>query len=145
MPYDLEKYRSKREKVLGVRKRGLSFGSIAVLVSLCILLGLGAVVVPKTASFIATRNLDDAIYRLENAKPWPKEILPEVLGIQGVENASTDMHGTRLVVTFDRTTTDTASFTAFFKRKELDSTLLNRVSHRQRVSTLKEEEEFEAL
>jgi len=145
MAYDLEKYRDKREKVLGVRKRGLSFGSIAIFVSLCILFGLGAVVVPKTVSFITTRNLDDAIYRLESAMPWPNEILPEILDIHGVENASTDMHGTRLVVTFDRTATDTVSFAAFFKQKELNPTLLNRVSHRQRVSTLKEEEELEAL
>ena len=33
MAYDLEKYRDKREKVLGVKKKGISFGAWAATVS----------------------------------------------------------------------------------------------------------------
>ena len=33
MSYDPEKYREKREKVLGIKKRGLGFGTIAMIVS----------------------------------------------------------------------------------------------------------------
>ena len=33
MSYDLEKYRDKREKVLGVKKRGINFATIAATVS----------------------------------------------------------------------------------------------------------------
>ena len=46
MAYNLEKYRGKREKVLGVKKRGISFGALASIVSLVIILGMGVVVVP---------------------------------------------------------------------------------------------------
>ncbi len=38
MPYDPEKYREKREKVLGIKKRGLGFGAVAMIVSLVIIL-----------------------------------------------------------------------------------------------------------
>ena len=51
MAYDLEKYREKREKVLGVKKRGISFGTLATIVSLLIILGLGVVVVPKSIAY----------------------------------------------------------------------------------------------
>ncbi len=145
MTYDLEKYRDKREKVLGVKKRGLSFGAIATIVSICIMAGLGFMIAPKAVSYILTRNMDDVIYKLENSKSWPSEIISKAKGIQGVENVVTDKHGTRLVVTFDRTITDIGRLTTLFKQKGLDATLLNRVSHRQRIATLKEEAELEAL
>jgi hypothetical protein len=145
MAYEVEKYRDKREKVLGVRKRGMSFGAVAAIVSVCIIAGLGFAIVPKAVSFVTTRNLDDAIYKLENSLPWPKEILPEIHSIQGVEKAATDKNGTRLVITFDRTAVDTGRFTALFKQKGLHPALLNREIHRQRIATLKEEEELEAL
>ena len=47
MSYDLDKYRDKREKVLGVRKRGVSFGTLAAIVSLCIVVGLAFLVIPE--------------------------------------------------------------------------------------------------
>ncbi|MCK4838786.1 MAG: hypothetical protein KAS94_08270, partial [Desulfobulbaceae bacterium] len=75
MAYDFEKYREKREKVLGVRKRGLSFGAVAALVAAVIVLGLGGVAVPKTISYFTTRNLDDAIYRLADSTAWSQEIV----------------------------------------------------------------------
>ncbi len=145
MTYDLEKYRDKREKVLGVKKRGLSFGAIATIVSICIMAGLGFVVAPKAVSFVLTRNLDDAIYKLDDSKPWPSEIITKAKGVLGVENAVTDKHGTRLVVTFDRNITEVGRLMTLFEQRGLDATLLNRVSHRQRMATLKEEAELEAL
>ncbi len=145
MTYDLEKYRDKREKVLGVKKRGLSFGAIATIVSICIMAGLGFMIAPRAVSYVVTRNLDDTIYKLNNSKTWPSEIISKAKGIQGVENAVTDKHGTRLVVTFDRTITDIGRLTTLFKQRGLNATLLNRVSHRQRIATLKEEAELEAL
>ncbi len=145
MAYDMEKYRDKREKVLGIKKRGLSFGVIASIVSICMVIGLSIVVVPKAVSFLITRNFDDAIYKREDAHSWPKEILSQIAGIEGVENVVTDKKETRLIVTFDRTVLDTGRFAAIFKEKGLKSTLLNRVGHRQRVTTLEEEKEFEAL
>lgn len=145
MTYDPEKYREKRENVLGIKRRGMSFGAIAAIVSICIMAALGFVVLPKTVAYVSTRNLDDAIYRLENSASWPNDIISGILEIEGVEKAVTDKGGTRLVITFDRTEVDTIRISSFFIKKGLKSTLLNRVSHRQRLTTLKEEEEVEAL
>jgi hypothetical protein len=145
MAYNLEKYREKREKVLGVKKRGMNFGMIATIVSICIVAGLVLVVAPKAVSFVITRNLDDAIYKFEGSGTWPKEILSDIHEVQGVKTAIMDKNGTRLVVTFDRTSTGTERIEVFFKDKGVKSTLLNRVSHQQRVETMKEEEEIEAL
>jgi len=145
MTYDLEKYRHKREKALGLKKRGLSFGALAGIVSLSIIAGLSFVVIPKTIDYMATRNLDDAIYKLENSAVRHDDIIKEVLRISGVKKALTDKEGTRLVVTFDRREVDVIKFSALFKQKELKATLLNRLSHRQRLATQKEEEKFESL
>lgn len=145
MTYDPEKYRAKREKVLGIKRRGISFGAIAVIVSICIVVSLSFVVLPKTVAYISTRNLDDAIYRLENSASWPNEIISGILEIEGVEKAETDKGRTRLVITFDRTEVDTTRISSFLRKKDLKSTLLNRISHRQRMATLKENEKLEAL
>jgi len=145
MAYDFEKYREKREKVLGVKKRGISFSAIAAVVSICIVTGIGVAAVPKAVSYVMTRNLDDAIFKLDSSKSWPAGLIKELHGIEGVEKAETDKHSTRLVVTFDRTVTGPESFLIVFKQKGLKPTLLNRVNHRQRINTLKEEKELEAL
>ncbi len=143
MTYDPEKYREKREKVLGVKRRGMSFRTIATIVSICIVVSLGFVALPGTVAYISTRNFDDAIYRLENAKSWPNEIISGILEIEGVEKASTDKGGKRLVITFDRTEVDTIVISSFFRKKKLKSTLLNRTSHRQRMKALNAEKESE--
>jgi len=145
MTYDPEKYREKREKVLGIKRRGMSFGAIAVIVSICIMAALGFVVLPRTIVYISTRNLDDAIYKLENSASWPNEIISGILEIEGVEKAETGKGGTRLVITFDRTEIDTTRISSFLRKKDLKSTLLNRISHRQRMTTLKEDGKLEAL
>ena len=145
MTYDLEKYRDKREKVLGVKKRGVSFGTLATIVSLVIILGLGVVVVPKSIAYFNTRHLDDAIYKLQGANTWSQEIITGLINLNGVREVVADSHDTRIVVTFDKSVTETKDFTAFFKKKEIKTILLNRVSHTQRLKTLKKEAKFEGL
>ena len=145
MAYNLEKYRGKREKVLGVKKRGISFGALASIVSLVIILGMGVVIVPKSIAYFNTRHLDDAIYKLQSADVWPPDIITGLNDLIGVKEVVKDSHGTRIVVTFDKSVTDTKNFSVFFKQKEIKTTLLNRVSHTQRLKTLKKEAKFEGL
>ncbi len=144
MSYDPEKYREKREKVLGMRKRGLAFGSIASIIAGIIILGMGLVTVPKAVSYIATRNLDDAIYKLAKSKPFQNAVVEQIKAVKGVVVIEKDKHDTRLVITFDRRETDLSDLQAVFLKNNLKATLLNRVNHRQRQTTLKKEEKFEA-
>lgn len=145
MSYDFERFRDKREKVLGVRKRGLSFGSVAALVAGIIVLGLAVVVVPQTVSYLTTRTLDDAIYKMGDSTAWDQAIVDEVGDLPGVRKAIIDKGGKRLVVTFDRSETDLEKIKIVFERSEVKADLLNRVGHRERESILKKEAEFEAL
>ncbi len=145
MAYDTEKYRKKREKVLGMKKRGISFGVISTIVSICIMGAMGFVVLPGTIAYIAERNLDDAIYRLESSASWPNEIVTGILETEGVVEAVTDKGGKRLIITFDRQEVEVVIFSSFFAKNGLKPTLLNRVNHRQRVTILKEEKKLEAL
>jgi len=145
MAYDTEKYRSKREKVLGIKKRGMSFGVIAAIVSICIIVVLGFVVLPETIAYIAERNLDDAIYKVERSGQWSHEIMTEIHEIGGVVKAVTDKGGKRLIITFDRNEVDVVKLSSFFREKGIKPTLLNRVNHRQRVTSLQEEKKLEAL
>ena len=145
MAYNLEKYREKREKVLGVKKRGVSFGTLASLVSLAIILGIGVVVVPKSIAYFNTRHLDDAIYKLQGTDTWPQDIITSLKDLNGVQEVVADSNDTRIVVTFDKSVTETKDFAAFFKQKEVRTILLNRVSHTQRLKTLKKEAKFEGL
>jgi hypothetical protein len=143
MSYDPEKYREKREKVLGIKKRGLGFGTIAIIVSMVIILGLSVVTVPQAISYIATRHLDDAIFKLESDSKWPGKVITRINTIQGVKNTNKNDHTTRLVVTYDRRLVKLSSITALFDQNDLKVTLLNQVNHRQYQNTLKEEEELE--
>ena len=144
MAWDPERYREKREKVLGIRKRGISFGSLTAIVSIVILLGMASLSVPGAVSYIQTRHLDDVIYRLEGNAAWPKVLVAEVEQLEGVKNTSLDTHDTRLVVTFDRRHTSVSAFSTFFRKNDLQAALLNQVSHRQRMNTLKQEKEDES-
>ena len=145
MAYNLEKYRDKREKVLGVKKRGIGFGTLASIVSLVIILGMGVVVVPKSIAYFNARHLDDAIYKLQGADTWPQEVITGLNDLNGVREVVADSHDKRIVVTFDKSVTETKDFAAFFKQKEIKTILLNRVSHTQRLKTLKKEAKFEGL
>ena len=143
MAWDPETYREKGEKVLGIRKRGIPFGSLAAVVSLVILLGFAFVSVPGAVSYLSTRHLDDAIYKLTGNSVWEGALVAEVRQIDGVKAAEQDTHGTRLVVTFDRRAVNPSAFDILFRQKNLDAALLNRISHRQRQNTLKAEKESE--
>jgi len=143
MAYNYEKYRDKREKVLGVKKRGISFGTLAGIVSLVIILGMGVVVVPKSIAYFNTRHLDDAIYKLQNAETWPQEVIAGIQELDGVKGIETDLHSSRVVITFDKSIADTKEFNSYFKKKEIEAILLNRVSRTQRLKTLAKEAKFE--
>ncbi len=146
MGYDHEKYREKREKVLGAKKkRGLAFSTISTMVAMVIILGLGILVVPRAVDYMATRNLDDVIYKLETPDKWPNDILVHVSGINGVAETKVDKNNSRLVITFDRGVVDTDRFAAVFRNQRLVAIQLNRMNHRQRMVNLEEEENFEAL
>jgi hypothetical protein len=144
MLYDPEKYREKREKVLGIKKRGLSFSTVASIIAGLIILGIGFVTVPSAVSYITTRNLDDVIYKLDKDMIWKDAVVIKIEAVKGVTFLKKDKHDTRLVITFDRREADLSDFTAVFSKNNLKATLLNRINHRQRQTTLKEEEEFEA-
>lgn len=143
MPYDFDKYRAKREKVLGVRKRGLSFGVAAVLVAGVILLGLGGIALPRAVDYLSTRNLDDAIYKLADSGTWSPEVVAEIAKLSGVTSAAADQHSARLVVTFNRNQTDLDKIAALLNRKGLKAELLNRTDHRQRQTILAKESQLE--
>lgn len=143
MAYDLNKYREKREKVLGVKKRGISFGTLAAIVSLVIILGMGVVVVPKSIAYLNTRHLDDAIYKLQNTESWPQEAITGIQELAGVKGIEADSHSSRVVITFDKSIADTKEFTSYFKTNEIEAILLNRVSRTQRLKTLAKEAKFE--
>ncbi len=139
MAYNPEKYREKRERVLGVRRRGLSFGTVAALVSVLIILGLGVVVVPRSVAYLATRNLDDFIYKLEQVEAWNAGHGERLEALPGVRQVVHDQHGGRIVVTVDRTESEGADLAAFFGREGLKVTLLNEVNHRHRQHALEKE------
>ena len=143
MAYDNEKYKDKREKVLGVKKRGLSFGTMAAIIATCIVVGIGGVVVPKAVAYFSTRNLDDAIYKMADAGAWDQQIVLAVDGLEGVKQAITDNHNTRLVVTFNRLHASTKKIDTLFRNKGVKADLLNKMDHRQRIMILKKEAEFE--
>ena len=143
MSYDLEKYRDKREKVLGVKKRGVSFGALAATVSLVIILGLGIVVVPKSIAYFNTRHLDDVIYKLQTTESWPQETIEGIREFAGVKNIETDEANARIVITFDKSIADTKEFNSYFKTKEIEAVLLNRISHTHRLKILEKESKFE--
>ena len=139
MTYDLEKYREKRERVLGVKKRGLGFGRVATFVSLAILLGLGLVVIPRAISFLQNRQLEDAIYKLSGERAASEQVLAELKKQDGVREVTVDGHGSRVVVTFNKETLDTARISAFFLKQGAQAVLLNEVGHSQRLHTMKKE------
>jgi hypothetical protein len=143
MSYDLEKYRVKREKVLGVRKRGLSFGAAAALVAAIIVIGLGALALPRVVDYLANKNLDDAIYKLAGTGAWPAEVVQEIGALPGVRTVTADSHDTRLMVTFDRLETSTGKLDVFFARKGLQAELLNTMDHGHRMTILEKEAKLE--
>jgi hypothetical protein len=141
MTYDLEKYREKRERVLGVKKRGLGFGWAAGIVSLAILLGLGMVVIPRSITFLQNRQLEDAIYKLSGERAGAELALAELAKLKGVRAVTPDAHGSRVVVTFNKEVLDSARISAFFLQQGAQAVLLNEVGHSHRLHTMKKEAE----
>lgn len=139
MVYDLEKYREKRERVLGVKKRGLGFGPVAALVSLLILLGLGMVVIPRSITFLQNRQLEDAIYKLSGERTESERVLAELKKLEGIREVAMDSHGSRVVVTFNKEKLDTSRISAFFLQQGAQAVLLNEMGHSQRMHTMKKE------
>jgi len=139
MAYNPEKYREKREKVLGVRKRGISFGVMAVIVSFAILTGFGMVIIPKSIAWWNDRNLEDAIFKLKDGKAWPGEVVSAAGAQAGVKKVMTDKGGTRLVITFDRTVFDVRRVTPLFEQKGLNAVLLNRIDHAHHMQGMQKE------
>ncbi|MEE9913960.1 MAG: hypothetical protein K4571_19795 [Deltaproteobacteria bacterium] len=133
MEYNPDKYKEKREKVLGVRKRGISMGLLAIIVSGLILAGFGVVVIPKSVAWWNGRNLEDAIFKLKDGGPWPGEIVAMAGREPGVRKTMTDKNGTRLVITFDRTLVDIRRIAPLFEKKGLRVILLNRMDHSQHM------------
>ncbi len=143
MAWDPEKYREKRERVLGIQKKGISFSIMAAIVSVTILLGLGVVTVPNAVSLWQTRHLDDAIYRLTTGHAWPDQALAGIRNMSGVKKVTKDHHGGRLVITFDRRHTGPEKMAGQLKEHGLSFALLNRVNHRQHRQITAEEKEAE--
>lgn len=142
MAYNFEKYREKREKVLGVKRRGINFSTLATVVSLMIIIGLGVVIVPKSIAYFNTRHLDDAIYKLQSAGTWQPEIILAIQGLTGVKNVETDTNDSRIVITFDKSVTGTQDLSSFFKQQDIQTVLLNEVSHASRQKILAKEAKF---
>ncbi len=144
MAYDYTKYSDKRAKVLGVKKRGLSFGTMASIVSLVIVLILGSVVVPRAVAYFSTRNLDDAIYKMVDGGSWDSDVVASLAVLPGMDGVSVDNDNTRLVLTFNRMKLDIKRIETFFKQHKVSVDLLNSMGHRERMMILKKEAEFEA-
>lgn len=142
MAWNPEKYRDKREKVLGIRRRGVSFSTLAALFSGLIVAGFAVVFVPGAVSYMKTRHLDDAIYKLEEKQVWPQAIVEELSSLSGVMTVETDNGGLRLVVTYDRRHTDSEVISAHFAGKGMNASLLNHIHHRQHQHTLETEKEM---
>ncbi|MDA8136708.1 MAG: hypothetical protein M0T82_18975 [Desulfobacteraceae bacterium] len=141
MAYDPEKYREKREKVLGIKKRGIGFGTLTMIVSVFLVVGLGAVTIPQAVSYMATRNLEDAIFKLESGSSWPKAAISQLAAMEGVKQIVQDKNGSRLVVTYDHRKVKTDAVIEGFVRQDLKVTLLNEINHRQHRTTMENEEE----
>lgn len=145
MTYDPEKYRVKRERVLGIRQRTLSFSTIITLFALLIVTAAGAWAGPRLLTYMATRNLDDAIFKQENGDPWPDSAVETLARVTGVKTVVTDTGTSRLVVTFHRHQLATHSISSVLARNGFQAVLLNHTPHRQRMDLLARESENETL
>lgn len=144
MSYDPEKYREKREKVLGIKKRGFGFGVIAAIVSLIIVGGLGAVTVPQAISYMALRHLDDVIFKVESDPAVLEKASQAIQDLEGVKIIEKDHTRIRIVVTYDRRFLAVSDIQSLFKKHGLQATMLNQMSHRHhQAAQEKEEVDFE--
>lgn len=137
--YDLEKYRDKRERVLGVRKRGLGFAGVMGVFSLVVVFALGLVIVPRAVNFLQNRQLEDAIYKFSAERNELNLALEKLKKEKGIKGVSLDVDGSRVVVTFNRELIDTARLSSYFLKEGLKAVLLNEIGHEHRLHTMKKE------
>ncbi len=145
MGYDIEKYRLKREKVLGVKKRGMPFASMAVLFTLGIFITVGWVVLPQAIAYIKNRNLDDVIFRVEGSTPWNEQSVVAMTSQEGVEDIKIETENNRVIITLNREVIGPEEIKQILKKHGKDGVLLNVIGHSQRLKIVAEEAKFEAL
>ena len=145
MPYDPLKYKEKRDKVLGVKKRKMSFGVTAVIVSSILVVGIAAVFLPPYVGRFLNRNLDDAIYKVAGDINHSHTLISEISEMSGITETASDKDGARIIVTYDRTITDIGKISLFMKQKGIEAVLLNNMGHNERKAILSKEEALEAL
>ncbi len=145
MEYDLEKYRTKREKVLGVKKRFFSLGRLLTIFSVAVVVLVSAAVLPQMAAFLKNRHLDDIIYRLKDDTVLTPDTIAAITAIKGVTGVNRDSENQRLILTFNREQTKPHAVTNQLSQVATGIIQLNVISHRQRLANLKKEKEFEAL
>ena len=145
MSYNLEAYRTKREKVLGVKSNTVSFGKISTFLAGGIMLIIAIVVIPQMANFLKNRNLEDVIYRLNNNTDWSSAPFQALDKIPGVVAITKDQNNHRLIITYNRTQTKPVLISGILKQQNMDVIQLNVISHNQRLTSLKTEAKFETL
>jgi hypothetical protein len=143
--YDFDKYRCKREKVLGVKRRTISFAQLTVIFTLVFFISAGAVILPKAVSFFSNRNLDDVIFRLENKASLTGHSLESVMALPGVTHVHQDGKKKRIIITYNRQQIQVEKISKALKNAGQDVVLLNTVGHSQRLKTLAEEARFETI
>jgi hypothetical protein len=145
MGYDLEKYRIKREKVLGVKRRGITFARLAALFTIGIFLMVGLAVLPQAIAYMKNRNLDDVIYKIEGNGTWWESNGKGVTLQQGVEGVQFEKEKNRVIITFNRELTTPEKLEKFIKKHGQEVVMLNVIGHSQRLKIVAEEAKFETF
>jgi len=145
MSYDLGKYRDKRERVLGVKKRGVSFSVIVVIFMMMIFAGTGFVIIPQAITSIKNRNLDDAIIKPLPGFTWSDRKKQQLSSVPGIVNIKQESQSGRVIITFNRAKTNADTIMLAWSQDGSSADLLNVVGHSERMKIMKKEQEFEAL
>lgn len=146
MHYDLEKYRVKRERVLGRKRSFPTMRHISMLFAVTVVCVVSVIVIPQAIAFLQERHLADAIYRQVDNLPWDEHLVQELQGLQGVKTVAIDTRTNRMVVTFNATALSVDRInSAMSASEDIRPVLLNVLGHRQRMETMAKEAAFEAL
>lgn len=145
MAYNYDKYKSKREKVLGVKKRSMSFVHFTSLFTLVFLLAAGIMVLPQAVAFFSNRPLDDVIFRINQENGSVESSLETIRNLPGVTKVQEESREMRIVVTFNRHKIQPEQIERALEAVGLSVVLLNTVGHSQRLKILAEEAKFETL
>ena len=145
MVYDPEKFRDKRERVLGVKKRKPILGIFVVLFVSAIFVTTGITVIPQVTDYLRYRHLDDAIIKPAAGLDWSTKHSESLHSHAGVVQISYEEHSDRLVVTYNRNMTNSEDIMRSIAERGFEANLLNVVGHAERMKIVREEQEFEAL